>query len=67
MRTDTPIKLLLTLIALGLWANALAPLFRSTVVRASTSTHCTGPLRANAWGGEKPTIGGYDVDVSCDE
>jgi hypothetical protein len=67
MRTDRVTKLLLTLIALGLWANALAPAFRSTTVRASSSTHCTGTLKANAWGGEKATIGGYDVDVSCDE
>jgi hypothetical protein len=67
MRTDRSAKLLLILIALGLWVNALAPLFRSTTVRASSSTHCTGTLKANAWGGEKATIGGYDVDVNCSE
>jgi hypothetical protein len=66
MKTDRLMKLLLTLIALGLWANALAPLFRSTTVRASDSTHCTGTLKANAWGGEKATIGGYAVDVTCE-
>lgn len=67
MKTDRPIKLLLGLIALGLWANALGPLVHSTTVKASSSTHCTGTLKANAWGGEKATIGGYDVDVSCSE
>jgi hypothetical protein len=67
MKTDRSAKLLLILIALGLRANLLVPLFRSTTVRASSSSHCTGTLTANAWGGEKPSIGGYDVDVSCSE
>jgi hypothetical protein len=65
MKVDGSTKLLLVLIALGLWANALAPLFRPKTVRASSSATCTGTLKANAWGGEKASIGGYNVDISC--
>jgi hypothetical protein len=68
MKADRTTKVLLALIALGLWLNALAPMFRTPrVVRAADKLTCKGELKANAWGGTSATIGGYDVDVTCRE
>jgi hypothetical protein len=67
MKIDSFTKLLLALIALGLFANALSPLLRPKPVRAANSTTCKGTLKANAWGGTEASIGGYDVDVTCSE
>jgi hypothetical protein len=64
MRVDAYTRTILTLIAaclIVLTVNALTPR-----VRASDSIHCTGTLKANAWGGIESTIGGYNVDVTCD-
>jgi hypothetical protein len=67
MKTDRTTKLLLALIALGLWLNVVAPLFHQTrVVRAADKITCDGKLKASAFGAtEFP--GGYDVDVTCHE
>jgi hypothetical protein len=68
MKTDRTTKLLLAIIALGLWLNAMAPVFRTQrIVRAADKLTCKGELKANAWGGTAATIGGYDVDVTCHE
>ena len=67
MKPDRTTKVLLLLIAVGLWVSALAPLLRPKTIRAASSTTCTGTLKANAWGGGTANIGGYDVDVSCTE
>ncbi len=68
MRTDRTTKLLLALIAVGLWLNAVALLFHPVrAVRASGKITCDGKLKANAWGGTEASIGGYDVDVTCQE
>jgi hypothetical protein len=66
MKIDRTTKLLLLLVAVGLWINVLVSLFRSpATVKASESVHCKGTLTANAWGGTEATIGGYDVDLNC--
>jgi hypothetical protein len=62
---DRCTKILLVLIALGLFANAIAPFGRPLPVRAADSFKCEGELKANAWGGTEATIGGYKVDLSC--
>lgn len=68
MKADKTTKMLLALIALGLWLNAIAPMFRAQrTVRAADKLTCKGELKANAWGGAAATIGGYDVDVTCHE
>ncbi len=67
MKLDRTTKLLLVLIALGLWANALSPLFRpARIVHASATWKCDGKLKASAFGA-KEFPGGYDVDVTCRE
>jgi hypothetical protein len=63
--TDRTTKILLVVIALGLFANALALLLRPAPASAQNSFSCTGELRANAWGGTTASIGGYGVDVKC--
>ena len=65
MKIDKTTKLLLALIALGLWLHVVAPLFHpARVVRASDKITCEGKLKASAFGAtEFP--GGYDVDVTC--
>jgi hypothetical protein len=62
---DKSTKILLAAIALGLFANAIAPLARPVRVRAAESFTCDGALKANAWGGVEATIGGYKVELSC--
>jgi hypothetical protein len=65
---DKTTKLPLAVIALGLWLNAFVPLLRpARTVKASESFKCTGDLKANAWGGTEASIGGYRVDISCQE
>jgi hypothetical protein len=67
MKPDKTTKMLLVLIALGLWFNALAPMFRSArVVRAAEKITCDGKLKASAFGATA-FPGGYDVDVTCHE
>jgi hypothetical protein len=65
VKIDMTTKLLLLSIAVALWARLLMPVFHPKSVKASTDITCTGDLKANAWGGEKATIGGYKVDVTC--
>jgi hypothetical protein len=67
VQTDITTKLLLLSIAVALWASLLMPVFRPKSVKASADISCTGDLKANAWGGEKATIGGYKVDVTCSD
>jgi hypothetical protein len=63
---DRTTKIILIALALGLFANAIVPLVRPTVTSAAGGSHCTGTIKANAWGGTEPSIGGYQVDVNCD-
>lgn len=65
MKLDRTTKLLLLLIALGLWLNALTPLFYPVTARAETDSHCTGSITTNSLGGTQPTVGDYAVDVTC--
>jgi hypothetical protein len=67
MKLDTTTKLLLLIIALGLWLVALTPLFHPTTASASGNTHCTGTVKVNPWGSAAPSIGGWDVDLKCSE
>jgi hypothetical protein len=49
---DKTTKLLLGVIALGLWLNAIIRLLRpGKTAKASGSFKCMGDLKANAWGG----------------
>ncbi len=67
MKTDKTTKILLALIALGLWFNAMAPLFHPTpVVRAADKVTCEGKLKASAYG-TTTYPGGYDFEVTCKE
>jgi hypothetical protein len=66
MTIDRTTKLLLLLIGLGLVANILVPLLRPSRISAASSFACKGELKANAWGGTTATIGGYNVDVTCE-
>jgi len=67
MTTDRTTKLLLALIAAGLFLNASIQLWTPASVQAQLSVPptCTGELKANAWGGIKETIGGYDITLKC--
>ncbi len=68
MKPDKTTKVLLGLIALGLWLNAMAPLWhKARAVKASERFTCDGKLKVNVWGATEPMIGGYDVDVTCHE
>lgn len=68
MKPDKTTKVLLGLIALGLWLNAMVPLWHTArVVKASEKFTCDGKVKVNAWGATEPTIGGYDVSVTCHE
>jgi hypothetical protein len=64
---DTTTKVILAMIALGLFANAVAPLLHPVPVSAqrSSSFSCSGKINVNAWGSDKPTIGGYNVNLDC--
>jgi len=65
---DKTSKTILAAIALGLLANALTPLLRPPAARAAEPLQrwtCSGKLTANQWGGNNPSIGGYNVDVDC--
>lgn len=64
MKTDRVTKILLALIALGLFANTF---WKPTQVRASGNLKCTGSVKVNPWGTSEPTIGGYNIDVTCAE
>jgi hypothetical protein len=66
MRTDRTTKVLLALIAIGLWLNAVAPFFPVRAVRASSKITCDGKLKTSAFGATA-FPGGYDVDVTCQE
>ena len=65
MTTDKTTKILLLLIALGLFLNVAAQLWRPEQVQAQSRTTCTGELTANAWGGVKEIIGGYSIKLDC--
>lgn len=62
---DKTTKLLLLALALGLWANVMISLFRPPTTSAQASYNCTGDLKANTYGGDTATKGGYVVDVKC--
>ena len=64
MRTDRYTRIMLTVIAVALLAIVLRPEVKAASAQAS-SVHCTGTLRANAFGGTEKLIGGYQVDISC--
>lgn len=63
---DKTSKIFLLLIALGLWANLLLRIPASHTVRADGPMHCRGTFKVNPWGAEQKTIGGYDLDVTCE-
>ena len=68
MTTDKLTNVLLAAIAIALLMIALNPWLRPVPIaaQAQISFDCTGELKANAWGGIEPTIGGYEVELSCD-
>jgi hypothetical protein len=62
---DLYTKLVLTAIAAALSVLCLRGLSFVSRASAQSSTHCTGTLTANAFGGTEELTGGYEVDVSC--
>jgi hypothetical protein len=65
---DRTTKLILGVIAVGLWVNAILPMFRPTrTLKASTSFKCSGQLKAKEFGATVANGGGYYVDVTCAE
>jgi hypothetical protein len=64
---DRTTKALLTIIAIGLFANVVEPLVYPRPVAAERDVTCKGELTANAFGGEKAIIGGYDVKLTCEK
>jgi hypothetical protein len=64
---DRATKVLLTVIAIGLFANVVAPLLYPRPVAAESNLTCTGELKANAWGGTEPSIGGYSMKLTCEK
>ena len=63
---DRTTKIILTMIALGLMANAITPLLRPIPVAAQGSPFsCSGKINVNPWGPTEPSIGGYKVDLDC--
>lgn len=66
MKTDKVTKVLLALIALGLWLNTLAPLFHpARVVKAAEPLSCNGTVKVNAFGATEAIVGGYAVSLTC--
>jgi hypothetical protein len=63
---DLTTKTILIVIALGIWLNLAKPILTPPSARAADSYTCKGELKANAWGGTKESIGGYNVDLTCD-
>jgi len=66
MKTDTYTKFILSIIALSLTVIAFSNTSIINKAVASSSMSCTGVIKANAWGGIKESIGGYEVDVKCE-
>jgi hypothetical protein len=64
---DKTTKIVLVLLALGLWLNAVAPLLRPRKVSAESPFKCTGDIKVNAWGATAASIGGYNVTLNCSE
>ena len=63
---DRTTKIILGVIAFGLLANAIAPLLHPIPVAAQKSSFsCSGKINVNAWGTDKPSIGGYNVSLDC--
>jgi hypothetical protein len=63
MHRDPYTRFVLTVIAGCLIALVLRS--SSSDVGAQTTLKCTGQLKANAWGGSEPSIGGYSIDLNC--
>ena len=65
MRPDVYTRVLLTIIALCLviFTFRSVPFIREA--NADTPLSCTGELKANAFGGVEPSIGGYAISLKC--
>jgi hypothetical protein len=66
MNSDRYAKIVLTVIAVCLLAIAMRVLNIEPIASAASSMSCKGELQANAWGGIKETIGGYEIQLKCD-
>jgi hypothetical protein len=66
MRTDRYIRILLTIIAGCLVANLWQGLALIPRARATTSTTCTGEMKATSAGPMQASIGSsYKIEVTC--
>jgi len=75
MTTDRTTKFLLLLIALALLLNVantwlqpvpvLAQFVGLSPIQKPNTLRCSGKLKANAYGGIKESIGGYDMELEC--
>ena len=66
MGQDLYLKSVLTIIALCLvimTVKLVSPISNAHAMEGYA--HCTGKIQANAWGGIKESIGGYEVDITC--
>ena len=64
---DRTTKIVLAFIALGLWLNAISPMLHPKKVSAEGRLDCKGTVKVNVYGATEAQIGGYDVDLKCDQ
>ena len=62
MGTDEGTKILLMLIALGLFLNAAVQLWRPVIAAAQQGQTCTGDLKSSQYGGG---VNGYSIKLDC--
>jgi hypothetical protein len=65
MKPDIYLKTVLTVIAICLIVTTVKSVPLISTAKAEGSTHCSGELSANPSGGTEPSIGGYQVDITC--
>ncbi len=65
MQIDLYTKLILTIIAGCLLASLLRSGIGVTPLEAQRAITCHGQMTANAHGGTRANVGGYDFEVSC--
>lgn len=65
MKSDLYLKTILTIIAICLTVTTVKALPLIADAKAAGYAHCTGKLTANMNGGTTATLGGYEIDVTC--
>ena len=65
MKTDWYTKVILTVIASTLLVIAFKQYQPVKDAKAAGYSMCSGQMTANAYGGEKPMVGGYSISLNC--